>query len=215
MIQRFRRDAQRSAWDIFPAAPLRVAAKRYSFETIGMAFRLLPTRNAVGWHYAVRIFLGTALVLLMGRLAGFDPLWAVITVIVVTEPWLKSAWLAFVSRCLNTLIGCGTGLVFLLLVGPEQWLLPPAVALTVLLCTYLRIPLSWRIGPVTTALVLASGVGAHSVAPGLQTALLRTGQVLLGSAVALLVTYCLGLVWAHKDPPAAKVEPPPDHAGSA
>ncbi len=170
-----------------------------------MAFRPFSLPNVAGLHYAVRIFLGTLIVWVAFRIVGgYEGVWSVVSLIVVTEPHMKMAWQAFLSRSVNTFIGCGVGLAFLLLAGPEHWLLPPAVAVTVLLCTSVRVPLSWRIAPVTTALVLASGFAGHSTAAGLQLALRRTAEVLLGSAVALLVTWVMARVW-----------PPPELPGNA
>jgi hypothetical protein len=45
------------------------------------------------------------------------------------------------------------------LAGPEDWVLPLALTVTVLVCTYaVELPISWRIAPITAALVIAPGV---------------------------------------------------------
>ena len=168
----------------------------------------LAVHDTTGLHYAVRIFVGTAALWILLRWAGdANPIWAVISLIVVIEPKVESAWLSFLSRVANTVIGCVIGLLFLLPPAPEGWLLAAAVTTTVLVCTYLiRMPLSWRIAPITAALILTSGAGDPSPWGGLEIALRRTVDVLLGSAMALLVTWLLSLVWKLRDAP-----PPATH----
>jgi uncharacterized membrane protein YccC len=162
-----------------------------------------PAHDPTGLHYAVRIFMGTALLWFLLRWAGnANPIWAVISLIVVMEPKVSGAWLAFLSRTANTVIGCAAGLLFLLLDRNADWILPAAVAVTVLVCTYLvRLPLSWRIAPVTAALVIASDMADPTPWGGLEIALRRTGEVLLGSAAALLVTWLVSMVWPQRDAP--------------
>src|SRR5262249_34834282 len=160
--------------------------------TMGLR-RFLTQHDAMGLHYAVRIFIGTTAVWLLLRSVGdTDAIWAVISVIVVTEPQMQTAWLTLGSRVAYTVIGCTTGLIFLLLAGPEIWVLPLAVTVAVLVCTYVvRLPSSWRLAPATAALVVASGVVEQSRIGGAGVALHRAGEVVLGCAVAFLVTWCL------------------------
>src|SRR5262245_38698251 len=169
-----------------------------------------PTYDPTGLHYAVRILLGTAALWLgLGWAGDTNRMWAVISLIVVTEPRVPSAWLAFLSRTVNTILGCLAGLLFLLLAGPQDWVLPVAATATVLVCTYLvRVPLTWRIAPVTAVLVIASDVGDPSAWGGFEIALHRTGEVLLGSTVALLVTLLVARVWPMPEQPATGEEKP-------
>jgi uncharacterized membrane protein YccC len=167
--------------------------------------RYLIHHDAMGLHYAVRIFIGTTAVWLLLRFVGdADPIWAVISVIVVTEPQLQTAWLTIGSRIANTLIGCTTGLIFLLLAGPEIWVLPVALTATVLVCTdVVRLSSSWRLAPATAALVIASGMVDRSRIGGAGVALHRAGEVVLGCATAFLITWCMSKIWA---PPVAQGE---------
>src|SRR4051794_31866379 len=107
-----------------------------------MDFRSLLPNDATGLHYAVRILVGTTAVWLLFRAFGDeDPVWAIVSLIMVTEPQTVLAWQAFVGRLANTVIGCGAGLLFLVVAGPEPWVLPVALTGTVLVCTYLiRVP---------------------------------------------------------------------------
>jgi uncharacterized membrane protein YccC len=159
--------------------------------------RFLMRHDVMGLHYAVRIGLGTTAVWLLLRSVGdAAAVWAVISVIVVTEPQMQTALLTLRSRIVNTVIGCTTGLIFLLLAGPESWVLPLALTATVLVCTYaVRLSSSWRLAPATAALIIASGVVEQSRISGAEVALHRAGEVVLGCAVAFLVTWCLSKIW--------------------
>jgi uncharacterized membrane protein YccC len=162
-----------------------------------MDFRLFRPLDHSGLHYAVRILVGTTAVwLLLRALGDANAVWAVISLIMVTEPLAVSAWRAFLARIVNTVIGCVVGLFFLLVAGPEAWVLPLALTATVLVCTYVvHVPQSWRVGPVTAALVLAAGVAAHSRDTGLEVAVRRSGEVLVGSVVAVAIAWVGALVW--------------------
>src|SRR5215813_9209877 len=165
--------------------------------------------DAIGLHYAVRICIGRTVVWLLLRSlsdadADADAIWAVISVIVATEPQMQTAVFAFMSRIVNTVIGCTIGLTFLLVAGPEVWVLTLALTVTVLVCTYLvRLSSSWRLAPATAALVIASGVVEQSRISGAEVALHRAGEVVLGCAVAFLVTWCMSKIWV---PPVAQEE---------
>ncbi|MEJ0010329.1 MAG: FUSC family protein [Alphaproteobacteria bacterium] len=158
---------------------------------------LPPVPYLEGLHYAVRILLGTAIVwVLMEALGIGSPVWGLITVIVVSEPHMKNAWTTFLSRFINTLVGSAMGLVFLLGFGPHADFLPIAAALTALASIYLtRMMQGWRIGPVTTAIVISSALVDPAHGGVLSVALDRTVSVLIGSVVALAVTYLMALVW--------------------
>jgi len=158
----------------------------------------LIRHDAMGLHYAVRICIGTTAVWLLLRSVGdADAIWAVISVIVATEPQMQTAVFAFMSRIVNTVIGCTIGLTFLLVAGPEVWVLPLALTVTVLVCTYLvKLSSSWRLAPATAAIIIASGVVEQSRISGAEVALHRAGEVLLGCAVAFRVTWCMSKIWA-------------------
>ncbi len=133
-----------------------------------------------GLQYAVRILLGCVIVwFVLQRIHHPNPLWALISVIIVTEPELSAAFLAFNSRIVNTLIGCAVGLSFLYFI----------------ICTSLiRVPGSWRVAPVTVAILMNPSVLGGGRAAGLAVAIDRTEEVLLGSAAALLITYVASLL---------------------
>ena len=149
-----------------------------------------------GLQYAVRILVGCIIVwFILQHLNHRNPLWALITVINVTEPELSAAFLAFKSRIVNTLIGCTVGLSFLYLLGPSYWSILLGIVVSVIICTsFIRVPGSWRVAPVTVAILMTPSVLGGGRAAGLAAAIDRTEEVLLGSAVALLITYAAFLI---------------------
>jgi len=149
-----------------------------------------------GLQYSVRILIGCVIVwLVLGRINHPNPLWALISVIIVTEPELSAAFLAFNSRIVNTLIGCAVGLSFLYLLGPSYWSILLGIIVSVIVCTsFIRVPGSWRVAPVTVAIIMTPSVLGAGRAAGLAVAIDRTEEVLLGSAVALLITYLASLI---------------------
>lgn len=144
-----------------------------------------------GLQYAVRIFVGCVIVwFILDYLAHRNSLWALISVITVTEPERNAALLAFNSRIVNTLIGCAIGLCFLYLLGPSFWSILLGIIASVIVCTnFVRVPGSWRVSPVTVAIVMTPSFLGGSPTPGLLAAIQRTEDVLLGSAVALIITF--------------------------
>jgi uncharacterized membrane protein YccC len=149
-----------------------------------------------GLQYAVRILIGSVIVwFVLDRVNHHNPLWALISVIMVTEPELSAAFLAFNSRIVNTVIGCAVGLSFLYLLGPSYWSILLGIIVSVVICTSLiRVPGSWRVAPVTVAIIMTPSVLGGGRAAGLTTAIDRTEEVLLGSAAALLITYVASLI---------------------
>ena len=149
------------------------------------------TLQPSGLQYAVRILIGCVIVwFILNRINEHNPLWAVISIIIVTEPELSAALMAFNSRIANTFIGCVVGLGFLYLLGPSFGSILLGIMASVLVCTQLiRLPGSWRVAPVTVAIVMTTSVLGGSRSAGSAAAIERAEEVLLGSAVALLITF--------------------------
>jgi|SRR5262245_3830241 len=149
-----------------------------------------------GLHYAVSIFIATTLLwILVKKVADTDPIWAVSSMVATSDPMMKQALLMFRARLINTLVGCATGLVFLA-VGYGEWQLPFALAVTVLLSSYvIRIPTMWRQAPITAAIVIAGSFEHHSKLRGFEGGLRRVGEVLFGCIVGLLTAWIVSKVW--------------------
>jgi uncharacterized membrane protein YccC len=143
-------------------------------------------------RYAVRILAGTSLDwLALVALGDGDPLWAMISTVVVLDPQLDATLLNFRSRFLHTLVGGAVGLALIALVPQAPFaMIPAGMAVSSLAATATRsLPGNWKIAPITCALVMAAGVASHSRNAALTTALRRTGEVVFGSAVAVAVTW--------------------------
>ncbi len=152
---------------------------------------LLLQRRLSGLRYAVRVLISGAIVwFLLGVVARVDPLWGLISSVVVTDLKVKSALNNFISRMLNTLIGCVVGLAFLKLFGASAWVVLLAMAMAIVVSSDLvKVPISWRIAPITAAIVMFPAYESHSAHAGLTAALQRTGEVVIGSAVAVAVSF--------------------------
>jgi hypothetical protein len=85
---------------------------------------------------------------------------------------MKQAVVNFRGRILNALLGCATGLLFLLVGGANEWKLPVALAATVLLSSYvIRIPAMCRQAPITAAIIIAAVLTHHSKLSGIEIGL--------------------------------------------
>ena len=89
----------------------------------------------------------------------------------VTEVKVASAWNAFVSRLLNTLIGSLVALAFLKFGGSSEWSVLAAMAVaTIVSSDLVKVPISWRIAPITAAIVMLPAYTSHSAHSGLTAA---------------------------------------------
>jgi uncharacterized membrane protein YccC len=159
----------------------------------------LPAAHTVqiaGVQLAIRILVGAALVWLIVKHFGHrDPLWAMISVVIVSEAQLDAAVSAFRARALNTVIGCAIGLAFLHTLGTQSWSILLAMSVAVLISTSTTHTINaWRIAPVTVAIVMMPVILQGSRVGGTSIAITRTVGVLLGSAVAVMVSWAFFLV---------------------
>ncbi len=163
---------------------------------------LLLQRRLSGLRYAIRVLISGVIVwLILAAALKVDPLWGLISAVVVTEVKVASAWTAFISRLLNTMIGCGVALGFLKFAGASEWTVLAAMAIsTVVSADLVKVPISWRIAPITAAIVMLPAYAAHSPHAGLTLALQRTSEVIIGSAVAVGVSYATAGLFRWRTP---------------
>jgi uncharacterized membrane protein YccC len=155
------------------------------------------TQDPLALHYAVRIFIGTAFLwILLQRLGDEHAIWAIISMVFVTEAHIKNAMENFRLRIYNTFVGCGIAILSLLIVGPRAWTLPFGVTLAVLLSTRNPAsPASWRSTPIAAGVVLTAGLTAKSWAVGVHIGLIRAGEVILGGLTAVAIAWLMSLIW--------------------
>src|SRR5262249_58759910 len=157
----------------------------------------LVTRDLFGVRFAFNVFVASALLWFLPRDgADTNPIWAIASMVAASDPQVKEAARMFRSRIVNVLIGCAVGLLFLLVGGAREWKLPLALAVTVLVSSYLvHIPTMWRQAPITAAIIIAAGLTHHSKLSGLEHGLHKVAEVLLGCLMGLIVSFLMAKVW--------------------
>jgi uncharacterized membrane protein YccC len=155
-----------------------------------------------GIHYAVSIFLATAILwVCVHQLAEKNPIWAISSMVATSDPLMKNAMTFFRARIINALVGCGVGLAFIAIGGSHLIMLPLAMAVTVLLSTYvIRVQTMWRQGPITAAFVISAGIEYHSRRHGLEAGVTRMSEVLFGCVVGLAVAWLVSVLWPLPEP---------------
>jgi uncharacterized membrane protein YccC len=154
-----------------------------------------------GVHLALNVFVATSLLwIVIRKWAGLNPIWAISAMLASSDPHVGAAMKSVRGRVINALLGCATGLAFLLLGGAlgasGDWKLPLALAATALLSSYIvRVPVMWRQAPITAAIVVASGIEHHSETVSIEIGLRRVGEVLFGCLLGLAVSWLISRIW--------------------
>jgi uncharacterized membrane protein YccC len=157
----------------------------------------LVRRDLLGVRFAVNVFIASAILwYLLRHVAEENPIWSIASMVAASEPQVKEAARMFRSRIINVLVGCAVGLTFLVVGGSSEWKLPLALAVTVLISSYvIHIQTMWRQAPITAALVIATGLTQHSKWSGIEGGLHKVGEVLLGCVMGLVVSWLMSRVW--------------------
>ena len=115
--------------------------------------------------YPFRILLGCSIVWWsLYFLHDSRKIWAVISVIVVTDPDIDTLRAGTISRIVNTLVGCVTGIAFIYFAGVNFWSLMGAVTVSVLLSTSFRnYPSSWKLAPSTVAIIMVPSISVKPI----------------------------------------------------
>lgn len=140
--------------------------------------------------YPFRILLGCTIVWWsLYYLHDNHKIWAIISVIVVTDPDIDSLRLGTISRVVNTAIGCLIAILFIYIAGINFWSLMAAITVSVVLSTSFRnYPASWKLAPSTVAIVMIPTISEHVTwQEAMQSSFARTGEVLYGTAVAFFL----------------------------
>ena len=153
--------------------------------------------DLLGVRFAVNVFIASAILWYLLRVvAEVNPIWAIASMVAASEPQVKEAVRMFRSRIINVLVGCAVGLLFLLVGGANEWTLPLAMAVTVLVSSYvIHIQTMWRQAPINAALIIATGLSHHSKLSGAEDGLHKVGEVLLGCLMGLVVSWIMSRVW--------------------
>jgi hypothetical protein len=88
------------------------------------------------------------------------------------------------------------GLPVLVVDGSSEWKLPLALAVSVLVSSYvIHVQTIWRQAPITGAIVIAGGLTHHSKLTGVEHGLHKVAEVIFGCLVGLVVTWAMSKLW--------------------
>jgi uncharacterized membrane protein YccC len=122
------------------------------------------------------------------NLRNTDPMWAIVSFVLVYDPDMRAAISTGLWRLGHTVVGSGIVLALIFAFGLHKWVMPASLAIGVLVCgVALRFHPSWKTLLVTIALVAGSAL----LQPGTGTdvATLRAIEVTVGSALAIVFSW--------------------------
>ena len=136
--------------------------------------------------YIAKCITAVLIAFLLARLLRYnDYIWGLISMILVLSPDGKDALTLAVGRIKANLIGAGAGLIMLLLHPTTVIIVAGAVAITVVVCYFLKLE-----NPTRTALAASIIVTLHESGPHVwDVALERVIAVLGGCILGLAITY--------------------------
>src|SRR5215470_3846419 len=163
----------------------------------------LARHDLLGVRFAVNVLIASAILwYVLYHLADTNPIWAIASMVAASEPQVEEAKRMFRSRLINVMIGCVVGLVFLSVGGAREWKLPLALAVTVLISSYvIHVQTMWRQAPITAALVISTGLMHESKLSGIEGGLHKVAEVVLGCLMGLCVSWLMATIWPIKVPP--------------
>jgi Fusaric acid resistance protein-like len=86
--------------------------------------------------------------LILRKFTGLNPVWAISSMIVASDPMVRTAMKTFHGRIVNSLLGCGVGILVLVIGGSNEWKLPIALSAAAFLSAYVvRVPVMFRQAP--------------------------------------------------------------------
>jgi len=167
----------------------------------------LSSTHLVGLRFAINVALATTIVWnVLHAVGDRNPIWAIASMVAASDPEPEEARRLFRSRLANVAVGSAVGLTFLLVAGGRSWVLPLALATTVLISSYIiRIKTMWRQAPITAAVVIAAAITSNSSAIGIKQGLHKMAEVVFGCVVGVTVSLIMSKVWLIQ-PPAEKTD---------
>ncbi len=137
--------------------------------------------------YASKVLMASLICWYSLTLAGIpNPIWAVITVFVVSDPDLNTTFGLAKVRGLNTIVGCAIGLASIFYFGYSPLVMILSAAFTVMLVMRVpRYPVNWRLAPVTVVILMDAGRLAQTHEEEFHYVMLRVMEIGVGSIVSL------------------------------
>lgn len=164
-----------------------------------MKFNLVISRNSL--LYVFRIVLGCLAAWYLTVLLHMDKReWALISVVIVSEPDFGNLRSNTITRVINTLSGCAIGLLFLVICGVNFLSMMLGITASILISTsFPKYPSSWKLAPVTVVIVMMPSLLQHAkLGEALIIALYRAGEMLLGCVVAFLLGLIFDAIHRHR-----------------
>ena len=168
-----------------------------------MSWHRVFQQDIMGLRFALNVFIATIITWYVLKHIADDsnPVWAIASMVAASDPQVKEAARMFKCRITNVLVGCAVGLLFVMVGGSSEWKLPLALAVTILLSTYVvKIQTMWRQAPITAAVVIAAELTNQSKITGIEQGLHKVGEVIFGCLVGILVTWLMSKVWPVVEP---------------
>ncbi len=161
------------------------------------AFERFFEDDLVGVRFALNVFVGTTICWLTLKLiSDSNPVWAIASMIAASDPQVKQAVRTFRGRIINALVGCAVGLFFLAIGDWTPLKLPIALAVSVLLSSYVvKVQVMWRQAPITAAIVIAGSLTHDSKLIGMEHGVHKVGEVIFGCVVGLMVSLAMSRIW--------------------
>jgi uncharacterized membrane protein YccC len=165
-------------------------------EALMRRFDLSP-QDLIGIRFAINVALATTIVWhTLRAIDNSNPIWGIASMVAASDPQPDEARRMFKSRLINVAVGCATGFIFLVAAGTQEWILPLALAATVLVSSYIvRIKTMWRQAPITAAVVIASAALNDSSTLGIVQGLHKVAEVMFGCVVGIVVSLAMSRVW--------------------
>ena len=157
----------------------------------------LGLTDLVGLRFAVNVALATTITWnVLQAIGDRNPIWAIASMVAASDPQPEEARRMFKCRLINVVVGSAAGFIFLLVGGTQSWILPLAMAATVLVSSYVvRVKTMWRQAPITAAVVIGAAITSDSSAIGIAQGLHKVAEVVFGCLVGLMVSLGMSKVW--------------------
>lgn len=141
--------------------------------------------------YASKTLLGCLICWFALRWTGIEhPIWAVITVLIISDPDVRATLALAQARAINTAVGCAIGMMTIWIFGYSPVASLFGAALTVLIILMIDVyPANWRLAPATVVIVMDAGRFAASRREELLLAMARLVEIALGCAVAIALAW--------------------------
>ena len=153
--------------------------------------KALITIKKNAFVYATKLVTGSVIVWYSLRAFNVPhPYWALLSLIIVTEPELALAKQKYRARVINTITGTVVAGLCIVTLGASFATLLLAMTVAVMVAmTVESYPGNWRNAPNTAVILMAAALEGANLPAEVRLAGMRVLEVLVGSTVALLQTF--------------------------